>query len=265
MNGNTYDQTIILSTNNLTIRFPVGKTTIMPIKNASIDIKANSFNIIYGASGSGKSTLLNILGGLQQPTEGIVSVQNRDLYSMSADELAHFRANRIGFIHQRNNWVKSLTVLDNVALPLYAIGFSRAKASKIAMGSLERVGMQNFANYHPAFLSGGEQQRVAMARALVNEPLFVIADEPTGNLDTTNGDSLMKLLVNAQSEFRRTIILVTHNMEYIPFADHLLSLSDGHVTDIQQADTAKVTNELIKKTKQRIVELSKMKSEVVHA
>lgn len=259
------DESVILQTKDITMNFKVGQEFITPIKSVDIAIQANSFNIIYGASGSGKSTLLNILGGLQEPSNGMVEVQGKDLYKLPPDEIARYRANHVGFIHQTNNWIKSLTVLDNVALPLYALGFSRKKAASVAASSLERVGMKSYMNKLPGLLSGGEQQRVAMARALVNDPLFIIADEPTGNLDTTNGDNIMKLLLNCQSEFRRTIILVTHNMEYIPFADHLLRINDGVVEDIKKDDTNRVTDELVKMTKQRIAQLSKIKVEALYA
>lgn len=260
MSGGILDNSKILQVQNVTVNFKVGEEIISPLKSANFSIQANSFNIVYGPSGSGKSTLLNAIGGLQKPSQGSVIVQGRDLYSLSNDELANFRANRIGFIHQTNYWVKSLSVLDNIAIPLYSIGFSRSKAHKLAMGALERVQMVEYANKFPAVLSGGEQQRLAMARALANDPLFIIADEPTGNLDTAAGDSIMRLLLNCQTEFRRTIILVTHNMEYISFADHLLSIQDGIVEDIPKSDTASITGKLINETKSRITDLAKVKA-----
>lgn len=263
MSGKIIDHSKILEVKNVSINFNVGEDTVIALKNAQFSIQANSFNIVYGPSGSGKSTLLNTIGGLQQPSQGQIIVQGSDIYNLPNNQLASFRANRIGFIHQTSYWVKSLSVLDNVAIPLYSLGFSRVKASKLAMSSLERVQMANYAHKYPAVLSGGEQQRLAMARALVNDPLFIIADEPTGNLDTSSGDSIMRLLLNCQTEFRRTIILVTHNMEYISFADHLLSIQDGLVTDIPQNDNASITGELIKETKSRITDLAKVKARAI--
>ncbi len=260
MSGGIIDKTTILKIEDVSVNFNVGEEIITPLKNANFNIKSNSFNIIYGPSGSGKSTLLNTIGGLQRPTSGKVNVQGYDLYRLTNDELSNFRANRIGFIHQTNYWVKSLSVLDNVAIPLYALGFSRSKSAKIAISALDRVQMTEHAHKFPSVLSGGEQQRIAMARALANDPLFLIADEPTGNLDTPAGDSIMRLLLNCQTEFRRTIILVTHNMEYIPFADHLLSIQNGVVEDISQDDTSSLTGKIIKETKNRIRELEKVKA-----
>lgn len=263
MSGGIIDTTTLVEAKDLHMTFRVGQEDVNSLRGASFKIQTNSFTIIYGASGSGKSTLLNILGGLLPPTKGTVSMQGRDLYSLNSDELAHFRANRVGFIHQTNYWVKSLNVLDNLAIPLYALGYDRAKAGRLAMSALERVNMASYARKRPDVLSGGEQQRIAMARALANDPLLIIADEPTGNLDTTNGDDIMKLLLNCQTEFRRTIILVTHNMEYIPFADHLLHINDGQLEDIGMHQSAALASQLLKQTKKRITNLEKLKKEAI--
>lgn len=260
MSGGVIDDTNILQASDVSVNFKVNGEIVKSLKQASFTIKANSFNIIYGPSGSGKSTLLNVIAGLQPPTSGRVTVQGQDLYGMNNDELAHFRATRVGFIHQTNYWVKSLNVLDNIALPLFSLGFSRAKAYKIAMGTLGRVEMAQYASKYPSVLSGGEQQRLAMARALANDSLFIIADEPTGNLDSKAGDYIMRLLLSCQTEFRRTIILVTHNMEYISFADHLLSIQDGQVEDISKSATRTITDKLISETKLRINQLAKVKA-----
>lgn len=212
--------------------FVIGDRPEQVLKSAQFTITANSFNIIYGPSGSGKSTLLNIISGLQCPTTGKVWFEERDLYALSSDELAHFRANRIGIVYQTNYWVKSLNVVENVAMPLYFLGYKRSGAAKIAMAALEQVGMASYAKHYPIFLSGGEQQRIAMARAIVTDPLFVIADEPTGNLDSKNGDMIMNQLRICQEHLKRTIILVTHNIEYLPMADRLLHIEDGSVREL---------------------------------
>lgn len=260
MSSGILDNTNILQANNVSVNFKVNGEVVKSLKQASFSIKANSFNIIYGPSGSGKSTLLNVIAGLQPPTSGNINIQGQNIYDMPSDELANFRANKVGFIHQTNNWVKSLSVLDNIAIPLFALGFSRSKAYKIAMSTLDRVEMTQYAHKQPSVLSGGEQQRLAMARALANDSLFIIADEPTGNLDTRAGDFIMRLLLNCQTEFRRTIILVTHNMEYISFADHLLSIQDGQLEDISRSATRLITDKLMTDTKQRITELAKVKA-----
>lgn len=263
MSGGPIDQKEIIEVKNIKQTFTVGDETIEALKYADFNIKANSFNIIFGASGSGKSTLLNTLAGLQKPSQGKIIIEGKEVYGLSSDELAKMRAQRIGFVHQTNYWIKSLNVIENLSVPLYFLGYSRRKAAKMAMIALERVNMQNTAHKYPLVLSGGEQQRIAMARALVNDPLFIIADEPTGNLDTENGDMIMKLLINCQTEFRRTIILVTHNMEYISLADHLLRIHDGTVEDIPSQDIHKVTDLLLSDVKSRISKLSSLKHDAI--
>ncbi len=262
MGGTENDQSGVINVKNVQQSFKVGDETIPALKTVDFSIKANSFTIIFGPSGSGKSTLLNVLAGLQAPSTGNVVIEGRDIYALKPDELAHFRANRVGFMHQTNHWIKSLNVIENVSVPLYFLGYNRSKASELAMIALERVNMASYAKKSPIFLSGGEQQRVGMARALANDPLFIIADEPTGNLDSTNGDTIMNLLLSCQTEFHRTIILVTHNLEYISLADHLLKIQDGHVEDIPSSDTQKIMDVLIGDMKKRIKHLSEVK---VHA
>jgi ABC-type lipoprotein export system ATPase subunit len=244
--------------------FVVGEEIIDVLKDINLKINRNTFNIIYGQSGSGKSTLLNVLTGLQKPSSGKVYVNSRNLYELTPDELAHFRAHEIGIVYQQNFWVRSLNVVENVAVPLYFSGFSLTDAKKLAYESLNTVGMTGFANKYPYLLSGGEQQRVAVARALVNNPIFVIADEPTGSLDSSNGDLIMTILRRCQTEQGRTIILVSHNMEYIPLADHLMRIEDGRM--IFAADNAAeiitASNSLILGIKNRINRFLKVKKDV---
>ena len=249
---------VIINLENISQLFTVGDETVTVLKKVDFTLKEKTFNIIYGPSGSGKSTLLNILTGLQKPTTGTVQYNGSRLYELSPDKLAHFRANQIGIVYQQNFWVKSLNAIENVALPLLFSGQSRASAMKRARTALGLVDMQTYAKKNPSFLSGGEQQRVAMARALVNDPLFIIADEPTGSLDSTNGDMIMALLERCRSELGRTIILVTHNMEYIPLADHLLHIEDGAVKQsTQDTDIQTTADELLLDMKRRIDRLSK--------
>lgn len=236
--------------------FAVGDEVMDILHDINFKIQQKSFNIIYGPSGSGKSTVLNILTGLQKPSEGKVTFNGQQLYTLSPDELAHFRANEIGIVYQQNYWVKSLSVLENVAMPLFFVGYGRKEARAKAYEALDLVKMRDYAHKRPTLLSGGEQQRVAMARALVNDPLFVIADEPTGSLDSKNGDMIMNLLRQCQSELGRTIILVSHNMEYIPLADHLLRIEDGHMVETQDdSDITSTANELLTAMKDRINKL----------
>jgi ABC-type lipoprotein export system ATPase subunit len=257
--GMTQDKKIFIKVRDIEQQFSTGDELVTVLKKVSCDIAENSFTIIYGASGSGKSTLLNILSGLQRPSKGTITFEDQNIYQLSADDVAHFRANKIGIVYQTNYWVKSLNVIENVSMPLYFLGYGRAQAAKLAMLALERVNMQEYAKKYPILLSGGEQQRIGLARALVNDPLFIIADEPTGSLDSKNGDQVMSVLRQAQSEFKRTVILVTHNMEYLPLADNLLHIQDGVLTAMQGDSIKSTTDELINATRKRIHELAEKK------
>ncbi|MDQ5972101.1 MAG: putative transport system ATP-binding protein [Patescibacteria group bacterium] len=250
---------ILVKATNIEQEFTVGDEVIKPLQKVSFELTENSFNIIYGPSGSGKSTLLNVLTGLQRPTKGQVLFEGKDVYALKPDELAHFRANRIGIVYQTNYWVKSLSVIENVSMPLYFLGYNKSQAAKIAMTALDRVSMGQYAKKYPSLLSGGEQQRIATARALVNDPLFIIADEPTGSLDSKNGDMIMNLLRECQTQFKRTIILVTHNMEYLPLADHLIHIEDGQIQEMRDGSITKTAEELLDNMKQRLNNLSRSK------
>lgn len=248
----------LITASNVEVSFLAGDETVAPLKDVSFNVNESTFNIIYGASGSGKSTLLNVLSGLQQPTKGSVTFKGQDLYDLSPDELARFRSNELGFVYQANYWVKSLTVLENVAMPLYFFGYSRAKSYTMAMEALETVGMQDYAKKYPFLLSGGEQQRVAVARALANDPAFLIADEPTGALDSKNGDFIMGLLQSCNIDGYRTVILVTHNMEYLPYAEKLIHIVDGNVEEMQSGQIRETTHKMMQDLKKRIDSLTEV-------
>ncbi|MCA9324034.1 ATP-binding cassette domain-containing protein, partial [Candidatus Saccharibacteria bacterium] len=190
------------------------------------------------------------------PSTGILQYNTDNLYTQTKNELAYFRAHELGIVYQTNYWVKSLNVLDNVALPLYFLGFTRTEAHQKAQIALNRVRMGEYSKKYPILLSGGEQQRVAMARALVDDSPVIIADEPTGNLDSKNGDTIIDLLVELQQDFGKTIILVTHNMEYLPIAHHLLQIQDGHVTEIAKKDISTTVKSLVGDVEKRILKLT---------
>ena len=257
-NSSYHPEKVIISVRGVSQSFDVGEQKVNVLKDVNFDLEKNTFNIIYGPSGSGKSTLLNILTGLQKPTTGQVQFNGKALYNLSPDDLAYFRSNEIGIVYQQNFWVKSLNVLENVSMPLFFSGHTIQSAQEKALESLRTVGMADYAKKNPTRLSGGEQQRIALARALVNEPLFIIADEPTGNLDSKNGDTVMSLLKRCQSELGRTIILVTHNMEYIPMADYLIHIQDGEITKTNHnKDIRIIADQLLKEMKCRIDHLGK--------
>ncbi len=209
--------------------FVLPNETIHVLKDVNFSIPEESFTIMYGPSGSGKSTLLNVMVGLEEPTTGKVSLAGQDLYSMNADQRANHRARLVGMVYQSNYWVNSLSVIENVAMPLYLAGVSRREAAKEAMVSLEKVGMQQYAKSRPTVLSGGQQQRVSIARALAGDPTLIVADEPTGNLDTKNGDMIMNMLYELRHRMGKTVVMVTHNLGYLPLSDHRLQLKDGMV------------------------------------
>lgn len=209
--------------------FVLPNETIQVLKDVNFSIPDKSFTIMYGPSGSGKTTLLNVMVGLEEPTAGNVFLAGQDLYTLNADQRANHRARLVGMVYQSNYWVHSLNVIENVAMPLYLAGISRREASKLAMDSLESVGMQKFAKSHPMVLSGGQQQRVSIARALVGDPTLIVADEPTGNLDTKNGDIIINMLYELRHRMGKTVVMVTHNLGYLALSDHRLNLKDGIV------------------------------------
>ncbi len=242
----------LFSVNNLTLEFEVGEQHVIAVNNATVSIPDKKITIIYGASGSGKSSLLNVISGLQPPSRGKLLYRGNNIYNQSANELAFFRAHELGIVYQTNYWVKSLTVLENVALPLYFLGYTKADAHKHAKDALSRVGMSKYISKLPVLLSGGEQQRIAMARAIASNPPVIIADEPTGNLDSINGDKIIDLLRQLNRDEGKTVILVTHNMEYISMAHHLLEIEDGQVTEIDKENIAKTVKVMLGDAQKRI-------------
>lgn len=252
----------LIRVENVSQEFGTEDMVVRPLNDVSFSLAKNSFSIIYGPSGSGKSTLLNVLTGLQSPTKGKVYIDDKDVYALSRDELANFRASSIGFIYQTNYWIKSLNVLDNVAMSVYFSGLTRKSAHKLAYEALEMVDMKSYAHKYPTMLSGGEQQRIATARALATNPSYIIADEPTGSLDSTNGDKIMSLLVRCQRDLDRTIILVTHNLEYMPLADKLLHIEDGRVKEINEGSIKQTTDVLFADMRSRMRRLEKAQTDV---
>lgn len=200
------------------------------IKGVSLKIKPGAFVIITGPSGSGKSTLLNIIAGLETIDKGRVFVKGKEIEKLKQGEKAEFRAKNLGFIYQQPNWLMALNVLENTAFPLIINGESRFRAKRIARHNLKKYNLDKLRKLHPRELSGGEQQRVALIRALIHKPFLVIADEPTGNLDTHNADDLM-LYLRKLNQLGHTIVLVTHNTAYSIIATHTLKIKDGRIVN----------------------------------
>jgi putative ABC transport system ATP-binding protein len=207
-----------------------GKTiTNQVLFDINLNINQGEFVAIMGHSGSGKSTLMNILGCLDTPTSGSYWLAGKNVAALSSDELARIRNQSIGFVFQGFNLLKRMTALDNVATPLLYAGVSRSRSRRQALEFLRRTGLENFAMHQPNQLSGGQQQRVAISRALINRPPLILADEPTGNLDTQTSREIMLLFEQLNQDQGITIVLVTHENDIAAYAKRLIRLKDGHI------------------------------------
>jgi putative ABC transport system ATP-binding protein len=204
-----------------------GDQKVEALAGVSVSLERGQFTSIMGPSGSGKSTLLHIIGGLDRPTSGSVRLDGQSIESYSDDELSAFRRRRLGFIFQFFNLLPTLTALENVALPILLDGQSIKKVGPRAKELLSQIGLKNRINHHPDQLSGGEMQRVAIARALVTDPLLILADEPTGNLDTKTGTTVLEILAQMARERGHTILMVTHDLRAASFGNRLITLKDG--------------------------------------
>jgi len=197
------------------------------LKGISIEIPTNKISVIIGASGAGKSTLLHIISGLDKPDEGEVFFEGNNILKMGHEKLAKFRNSYMGFVFQFHHLLPEFTALENVIIPQLISGVSTHKASKRGKELLERLGLAARASHKPAELSGGEQQRVAVARALANDPPIIFADEPSGNLDTENSEMLHNTFVELKEKYNKTLIIVTHNHDLIKLADCVFEMKDG--------------------------------------
>ena len=215
----------MIKAENISKRF----STVEALRGASVEIRRGEIVAIVGASGAGKSTLLQILGTLMPADSGRVEIAGVDVSRLSERELAAFRNRHIGFVFQFHHLLSEFTALENVMMPALIGGVSRREAESRALELLDIVGMSHRTSHKPVELSGGEQQRVAIARALVNRPSVVLADEPTGNLDTRNRDEIQRLLVDVREKFGQTIVMVTHDEVLASLADRKISMSDGQI------------------------------------
>jgi ABC-type lipoprotein export system ATPase subunit/ABC-type lipoprotein release transport system permease subunit len=217
-------------------QYHLGRAEVDALKNINLEIDQGEFVALVGPSGSGKSTLLNLLGGLDHPTSGEINVEGIALHSASEEELTRHRRLNIGFIFQTFNLLPTLTALENVALPLMLGGIGLAERSQRASELLRRVGLGHRVDHRPTELSGGEQQRAAIARALVNNPQLILADEPTGNLDSSTGGEVMSLLRDLNTERGVTLVIVTHDPEVAAYADRIVHLRDGEISEIEMSE-----------------------------
>src|SRR3989454_1274386 len=217
---------IVMDVRNITKSLPLGREKIEILKGLSFQIMSGEFVSIVGPSGSGKSTLLGIIAGLDNPTSGQVLIDGVDITRMSEGKLAVVRNNKIGMVFQAYNLIETLTAQENVEVPLY-VGKHQWLPTSRAKELLELVGLSHRLRHRPNQLSGGEQQRVAIARALATDPAFVIADEPTGNLDAKNGENILKLIAYLREQTGKTFIIATHNQAIASHADRSIRLLDG--------------------------------------
>jgi len=213
--------------------FTIGKKQIRVLKGLDFEIEPGEFVMISGPSGCGKSTLMNVINGWEGPTGGELLVAGQDIYNMPPKDRINFMRKHIGMVHQAAFWVQSLSVIDNVAIPALLKGVSKSEARERGKELLKILGLEQFTHYKPADLSGGQQQRVSLLRSLVNNPMILLADEPTGNLDSKSSDILMNLFCAINAELGRTIVMVTHNVDLLDYATKVIYIKDGQILKIE--------------------------------
>lgn len=220
----------ILRVENLTKIYGKNETRVVALDNVNFSVEKGEFVAIVGASGSGKSTLLHLIGGVDRPTHGKVYIDNKDIYQMNDDKLAIFRRRQIGLIYQFYNLIPILNIEENITLPL---DLDNRKVDKNELNNLIKLlGLEKRKKHLPNQLSGGEQQRCSIGRALITKPSIILADEPTGNLDTKASDEIVELLRKSNKEYKQTIIMITHNMEIAKCADRIIKIEDGKIVSV---------------------------------
>lgn len=232
----------IIEVKNLSKSFGKGEAQSNALYDINLKIYSRDYVILFGPSGCGKSTLLNCIAGLEVPTKGEVMIRHKDLKAFTEEEISLHRRKKIGMIFQQFNVLKSMSILDNVALPQLFQGTSVQLRQKRAMKLLRIVGLEKVANRIPTEISGGQQQRVAIARSLVNNPWIILADEPTGNLDSKSADEVMDLVYALNEKSHRTIILVTHNPDYLAYGKRVIYMKDGRI--VKETKREKVTHKI---------------------
>ena len=219
----------ILKVENLKRVYGTGASKVVALDNVSFTVEKGEFVSIVGASGSGKSTLLHLIGGVDRPTSGKVFINDEDIYKLNNDDLAIFRRRQIGLIYQFYNLIPILNVIENISLPLELDG--RKPDKKDLSEMLELLGLENRKSHLPSQLSGGEQQRVSIGRALITRPSLILADEPTGNLDSKASEEIVSLLKKTNKKYNQTIIMITHNLEIAKMTDRIITIEDGRIVD----------------------------------
>lgn len=219
----------ILKVDNLTKIYGKDTTKVVALDHVSFSVEKGEFVAIVGASGSGKSTLLHLIGGVDRPTSGKVFIDGKDIFNFNDDKLAIFRRRQVGLIYQFYNLIPILNVEENISLPL---SLDNREVDKEKLDNLLKLlGLQNRKNHLPNELSGGQQQRTSIGRALITNPTIILADEPTGNLDSKSSDEIVALLKKSNKELNQTIIMITHNMEIAKVADRIIKIEDGKIVE----------------------------------
>lgn len=224
----------IIRIKDVTKFYRMGAETIAAVNGLSLSIKQGEVCCLFGKSGSGKSTLLNLIAGLEKPTSGQIIFNKKHIERMNEDQLAEFRQKYVGFVFQSYNLLPTLTAMENVTLPLIFRGVPVQERNEWAMEMLKAVGLEGRANHKPSEMSGGQQQRVSIARAFINSPQVVFADEPTGNLDTKTTYEMMDLITGLAKKNHQTLVIVTHDMELSEYADRIVVMMDGKIERIDE-------------------------------
>ncbi len=233
----------LIETENLSKSYGTGEAAVIALDHVTMSVNAGEFVAVMGPSGCGKSTLLHLIGGLDRPTEGRVKIDGQDLSSMKDDALTKLRRRKIGFVFQFFNLIPILSSVDNACLPLLLDGKNAGEAKQKARQWLEKVGLGDRLDSRPDQLSGGQQQRVAIARALITDPMLVLADEPTGNLDSRAADEIVGLLQQVAKEWSHAVLMVTHDPRLAAYADRIVFLKDGKIVNETHLEANKAENQ----------------------
>ncbi len=236
----------VIKATNLTKEFKLGAVDVQALKGVTLEIYSGEFILFFGPSGCGKSTLLSMLAGLQGPSSGKAYVRGEDITIMDSNTLAKHRRTKIGMVFQSFNLISTMNVVENIALPLAFDRIPKKRRMARAENLLEVVGMSEYKKHTPSELSGGQQQRIAIARSLVANPWIILADEPTGNLDSKSANDVMRLLISLNRKSKRTVVLITHNPEYLDYADRIFYMKDGKVVDVKVNSRVKNIEEVAK-------------------
>lgn len=231
------DNSFAISIKNLNKSFKVGKDNVQVLFNININIKKGEFVVILGPSGCGKSTLLNIILGLEEPDNGRIFVRGNNIYNMTEDQRTVWRQRNFGVVYQQANWVKSLSVIENVAFPLDVMGRRHRDNLRRAKEDLAAFEMGDYEKYVPTELSGGQQTKVSICRALITDAPIILTDEPTGNLDSKSANIIMQQFMMLNKTYNRTVVMVTHNPKYKKYASKVVNMMDGRIDSIDIRDS----------------------------